>query len=111
MTKVSDDFLNDVVNDHYIVESGDELFSNLRNMAEELQDARKTLKRLKRVSVLKSYTQHEQDMSRGLASEHAEFTTIQSVLNNIGLEYVTTEKTANDDIFTVIASVYVLEKE
>lgn len=109
MTKVKDKYLEDIVNKGYVVHNdGVYGISEVVEMAKELQNARKILKRLKRVSGSRSYQKDDDDKIKYFSEQGA----IHKVLNGLPENYISIDHiNTEDDYPTVIASIYVLEKE
>jgi len=120
VTKVSDKYLEEMANKSYINYNKGIVVHDKRafvdkevvQMAEELIKARSILKRLKQVSVSKSYSGKGNANSSGIMKAAVENKAIYELLdelpaNFVNIDHINTE----DDYPTVIASVYVLENE
>jgi len=109
MIKVSDQEITDTIEDL----ENDAVFppSHIIPMLQELLVARKTLKRLKIISSSKSYTVHQQDHSMASASGYCIHQATHEVINKLADNFISIDQLSEDGVYTIIASIYVLEQE
>lgn len=120
MTKVSDKYLEEMANKSYVSDNKGIVVHDKRafvdkevvQMAEELIKARSIIKKLKQVSASRSYSRVGNANSGGILKAQSASKAVYEVLDSLPPNFVSFDYLDGEDGYsTVIASVYVLEKE